>query len=255
MKRKLLILGIAALLLFSVAMAGFSMSEKDDKPPKIIPDTSVPEPVPPKSPDEPPVVTNVVVTPDKEGIPMPVFREAVIVYFKEMPASIEEFTSKYGGKLIFNKPDIKMAAFETKTIGETGKISQITLDFITEVSKNPLVEKAFHDEFMFIRPDKVYLPETKITYPGEFDKKGWPYISTEVKVGFWRQPSSLNEFATNYGVKLKSLDEVLLFAVFETDNATEFFKKISANPYVRHAEPNGIVYGGYTPNDPKWNLQ
>ncbi len=32
--------------------------------------------------------------------------------------------------------------------------------------------------------------------------------------------------------------------LFETNNITEFIKKVSTDPYVRYAEPNGIVHAG-----------
>lgn len=189
--------------------------------------------------------------PKVEDLPMPFFREDVVVYFKEMPASIEEFASRYGGKLIFAKQDIKMAAFETNPVGRPGEVSKATLNFISEVSKNLLVEKAFHDGFMFTRPDKEYLPEPKLTYPEDMRDE---YVPNEVIVGFWRFPPSLEDFAYRYSGKLMNFDDadnVLLSAKFETSNITEFIKKISTNPYVRYAEPNGIVRigGSISAND------
>ncbi|VVB85971.1 Halolysin [uncultured archaeon] len=200
------------------------------------------------------VATNISYESEIGDTSVPQFREDAIVYFKEMP-DIGAFASKYRGKVIFVKPDIKMAAFETNSIGKTGEVNQKTLDLINEISKDPLVEKAYHDGFMFVRPGKVISPESKITYPEDFDIKGLAYAPKEVKVGFWRLPSSLEEFASKYGAKLVYVEDVLLFAVFETDNTTEFIKKVSTDPYVRHAEPNGIFHSGSTPNDPKWDLQ
>lgn len=179
--------------------------------------------------------------PKVEDLPMPVFREDVIVYFKEMPASLEEFASRYGVKLIFVKQDIKLAAFETNPVGRPGEVSKATLDFINEVSKNPLVEEAFHDGFMFTRPDREYSSEPKLTYPEDMRDE---YVPNEVIVGFWRFPPSLEEFASKHGGKLKNFDDadnVLKSALFETNNITEFIKKVSTDPYVRYAEPNGIV--------------
>jgi len=60
----------------------------------------------------------------------PVFRDVVIVYFNEMPTSLEKFASTYGVTQIFVKEDIKMAAFETEPIGRPGETSQRTLEFI-----------------------------------------------------------------------------------------------------------------------------
>lgn len=178
--------------------------------------------------------------PKVEDLPMPFFREDVIVYFKEMPASLEEFASNYGGKLIFAKQDIKMAAFETVPIGRPAQTSQRTLDFINEVSNDSSVEKAYRDEFEFIRPDEKYSPEPKLMYPEDMRDE---YVPNEVIVGFWRFPPSLEDFAYKYNGKLMNFDDannVLLSAKFETSNITEFIKKISTNPYVRYAEPNGI---------------
>lgn len=201
------------------------------------------------------VVTNIANEPGIGELPMPVFREDVIVYFKEMPVSLEAFASKYGVKLIFNKPDIKMAAFETNSLGEPGKTSQRTLDFINEVSKDPLVEKAFRDGFIFTDPDKVYTLEPKITYPEDLTKQGNGYVPDEAIVGFWRMPPLLDDFESKYGVTLKSADEGLQSITFKTSDPSGFIKKISTDPYVRYAEPNGLVYGSYTPNDTNWNLQ
>ena len=254
MKRKLLILGIAALLLISGVMVGLAANDKSNVPPNIEEKPEVTEQVPPKSPDEPSVVTNVVVTQDR-GFQMPIFRETVIVYFKEMPVPLEAFASRYGGKLIFAKPDIKLAAFETRAVGEPGKTGQKTLDFIDEVSKNSLVETAYRDGFIFTSPDKVYTIGPKITYPEDLIKQGGEYVPNEIIVGFWRMPPSLEEFATKYGVALKRVNEGLLSATFDVDDVSEFIKIISTDPYVRYVEPNSVYSIGYTPNDPKWNFQ
>lgn len=175
--------------------------------------------------------------PKVEDLPMPVFREDVIVYFKEMPASLEEFASKYGGKLIFAKQDIKMAAFETVPIGRPAQTSQSTLDFINEVSKDSRVEKAYRDEFEFIRPDEKYSPEPKIMYPEDMKDE---YVPNKVIVGFWRRPPSLDDFASKHGGKLIYYEEVLMFAGFDVSNISEFISKVSTDPYVRYAHPDGI---------------
>lgn len=245
------VLLVAALLVISIGFVAASSAPAADSN---ISGNASPQEV--KLPDNQreTVVTNVMNEPGIGELPMPKFREDVIIYFKEMP-ELGAFASKYRGRLIFVKPDIKMAAFETSPIGRPGKTSQQILDFINEVSKDPLVEKAYQDGFMFIKPEKVFSLEPKIAYPEDFDIKGLAYAPKEVKVGFWRLPSSLEEFASKYGAKLVYVEDVLLFAVFETDDSTEFIKKISTDPYVRHAEPNGIVHISSTPNDPKWNLQ
>ncbi|MBE0427951.1 MAG: hypothetical protein IBX72_15060 [Nitrospirae bacterium] len=175
--------------------------------------------------------------PEVEELPMPVFREDVIVYFKEMPASLEEFASRYGGKLIFAKLDIKMAAFETVPIGSPAQTSQRTLDFINEVSKDSLVEKAYRDEFEFTRPDEKYSPEPGIKYPEDMKDD---YVPNKVIVGFWRRPPSLEDFASKHGGKLIYYEEVLMFASFDVSNISGFISKASTDPYVRYVHPDGI---------------
>lgn len=175
--------------------------------------------------------------PKVEDLPMPFIREDVIVYFKEMPASLEEFASSYGGKLIFAKQDIRLAAFETVPIGRTGQTSQSTLNFINEVSKDSRVEKAYRDEFEFIRPDREYSPEPELMYPEDMKDE---YVPNTVIVGFWRHPPSLEEFASRHGGKLIYYEEVLMFAGFEVSNISEFISKVSTDPYVRYAHPDGI---------------
>jgi hypothetical protein len=197
------------------------------------------------------VVTNIANEPGIGELPMPVFREDVIVYFKEMP-DIGAFASKYRGRVIFIKPDIKMAVFETNPTGRTGQVSQRTLDFINETSKDSSVEKAYKDGFMFTRPDKMYLSQAEIIYPEDNDKEGIKYAPNKVIVGFWRQPSSLEELASENGGNLTSVDDVLQFAAFKTDNLTGFIRNISTNPYVRYAHPDPMGHiASYTPNDTK----
>jgi serine protease len=188
----------------------------------------------------------------------PVFRDAVIVYFNEMPTSLGEFASEYGVTVIFVKEEIKMAAFETEPSSMPMETSQRTLDFVEEVSKDPCVEKAYEDGSMFVDPKKRYEPEPEIVYPEDFVKQGVEYVPNKVIVGFWRLPPSLEEFASKYDAKHKNFGEayeVLLFAVFETDDVTEFIKRVSTDPYVRYAHPDPIGHICYTPDDPKWNQQ
>ncbi len=71
------------------------------------------------------VVTNVVNNPGIGDLPVPKFREDVVIYFKEMP-EIGGFASKYRGKVIFVKPNIKMAVFETNPVGISGETSHWT---------------------------------------------------------------------------------------------------------------------------------
>lgn len=192
------------------------------------------------------VVTNIANESGIGELPMPVFREDVIVYFKEMP-DMGAFASKYRGKIVFIKPDIKMAAFETNPTGRTEEVSQETLDFINEVSKDPRVEKAYHDGFMFTRPDKIYSPEPKITYPEDLEKQGVKreYILNKVLVGFWRFPPSLEEFASKHNGKLVGFDdanEALMYASFETNDVSGFIRSVSTDPYVSSASPDANYY-------------
>ena len=249
-----LMASIVAISLVAIAMPALGSEDKanvDEKPEVVIDKTpgSEPEQKKPEEPDESkPEV--------REPYPRfnPVFRDAVIVYFNKMPASLDEFASEYGVTVIFVKEGIKMAAFETEPSSMPMETSQRTLDFVEAVSKDSRVEKAYEDGFLFVSPNEVYAPEPEIEYPADFDKKGWEYIPNEVIVGFWRLPPSLEKFASEYGAKLKNFDnanEFLLFAVFETDDATEFIKRISTDPYIKHATPNGVGHICYTPNDPK----
>ena len=128
---------VATLMLVLVGgwISGVSLNDKNDTPPNIdiAPEEAIVEEVPPKKD-----ITPSVVIPPKEPVG-PTFRESVIVYFEEMPASLDEFTSQYGVKLIFLNAEIKMAAFETNPTGRPAQTSQVTLDFINEASKDSLV--------------------------------------------------------------------------------------------------------------------
>ncbi len=242
MKKRLIIyIGLLFLLIVSGVTAVLIMSDKGDESSNIIKDANIQKE---KSPDNQrnTVVTNVMNESGTGELPMPVFREDVIVYFKEMP-DIGAFASKYRGRVIFIKPDIKMAAFETNPTGRTGEVSQRTMDFINETSKDPSVEKAYQDGFIFTDPDKVYTLEPKITYPEDLKKQGVEYVPNEIIVGFWKMPPSPEEFASKYGATLKSIDEGLLSVTFETNDASGFIKRISMDSYIRYAEPSGLVYG------------
>ncbi|ADC64416.1 peptidase S8 and S53 subtilisin kexin sedolisin [Ferroglobus placidus DSM 10642] len=259
MERFLLCFGIAALLILSgvtVAMANFD--KIPEKPDVVVNEPPLKNPPEPKKPgiDE---IKPKEYKPDPKFTPK--FREVVIVYFKEIPPSLEKFAAKYGGKLIFAKEDIKMAAFETNPIKKPGKTSKVTLDFIERVSKDPIVEKAFEDGFMFVKAGEVYKPEPKVVYPEDLEKQGIKKgeILNKVIVGFWKLPPSLDEFAAKHGGKLvefNKADRALLTAYFETDNATEFIKSASKDPYVRSVAPD-VAYRSlcYTPNDSQWSQQ
>jgi serine protease len=180
-------------------------------------------------------------------------REAVIVYFWEVPASLEEFALEHGVKLIFAKEDIKMAVFETNPLTMIGaEISQRTLDFISEVSKDPRVEEAYRDGWRFVQTIREYSPEPEVRYPEGEVWEDPPYKVTpgfKVSVGFWRLPPSVEDFASKYGGKLIRFDEVLQSAYFEASNiaeVVEFIKKVSEDPYVRYVEP-GSYWVRYMP--------
>ncbi|MFZ3058945.1 MAG: hypothetical protein WA102_04315 [Candidatus Methanoperedens sp.] len=251
-------LSLIALIMFSsvITIVGAVLPANDtgnNIPPEIkVNHTSTIENVPPAEPPiQPEKDVPAVNTPDNKFIVFP--REDVIVYFKEMPPSINGFASKYGVTPIFVKPDIKMAAFETLPKGYPGRVSQRTLDIVSELSKDPLIEKAFRDEYRFIARKAGYLvinaetgyysTEPLIQGPDYYEKLGVEYIPNIVWVGFWRAPPSLEEFASKYGGKLMELsdaDNFFMTAKFETSNISEFINNISTDPYVRSVELIGI---------------
>lgn len=184
----------------------------------------------PKKPDDDGTIVNI---PDKEF--MPEYRESVIVYFKQMPQSIKGFARKYGMATIFVKQDIKMVGFETMPEGKSGETSQRTLDIVSALSNDPLVEKAFRDEYRFINSKKNYSTGPIIQGPEYFENLGISYNHSIVRITFFRTPSSLEGFASRYGVKLMELtegDKFFMSAGFETNNISDFINKISTDPYV-----------------------
>lgn len=184
----------------------------------------------------------------KSNLKTPDLREDVVVYFKEMPSSLEEFASSYGVKLIFANADIKMAAFETNPILTPGETSVLTEEFIDKVSKDARVESAERDWVKFTDPSEKYTGQKVIVTPEDLNGTG--YAPDEVVVGFWRMPPSLEEFGAKYGGKLinSSVDDELKFATFNTSDMTGFINKVSSDPYVSSAEPNVIFSIGSYPN-------
>jgi hypothetical protein len=230
-----LMASIVAISIVAIAMPALGsedMAMVTEKPEIVIDEPPCPEPEP-KKPEELDEIEPEVREPDPRV--NPVFRDAVIVYFNEMPASLDEFASDYSVKLIFVKEKIKMAAFETEPISLPGETSQRTLDFVEAVSN----EKAYEDGFLFVSPNEVYTPEPEIEYPKDHPKPFVPYCGVHVQ--FWRLPPSPEEFASMYGAKLVSISdfssEFSLSATFETDDITGFINKISTDPYVRRAFP------------------
>lgn len=115
-------------------------------------------------------------------------REDVIVYFKEMPSSLQDFASAHGVRLIFSKLDIKMAAFETMPVLQPGKESTVAQNFIANVSNDPRVESAEFDGFMFTNSTKNYTGQPTIITPEDMKKSNADYAPNEVTVGFWKMP-------------------------------------------------------------------
>lgn len=188
----------------------------------------------------------------------PDFRESIIVYFKEMPGSMDKFASSYGVTPLFVKDDIRMAAFESSPQKEPGITSKSTKDSIEKISKDPIVESVKEDTSMFINKKSQIKAEANIVTPKDCDRNGTIYSQNKVVVGFWRFPASLDKFAEKYGGKLIDLtdgDLSLQKAVFETSNSTDFINKISNDPYIKYAYPDMVVghVTGYTPNDAYWN--
>ena len=172
-------------------------------------------------------------------------REDVVVYFKDMPSSLQDFASAHDVKLIFSKPDIKMAAFETMSVQQPGKKSVVSQNFIATMAKDPTVESAELDGFMFTDTTKNYTSQPMILTLEDLKKNNSEYIPNEVIVGFWKIPSSLDEFGAKYGGTIKNssvdINYGLKFATFNTNNITSFINNVSTDPYVRYIEPNGKV--------------
>ena len=265
-----LMASIVAISIVAIAMPALGSEDKAKEKPAVVIDK------PPGSESEPKKPEKLDESKPEVRAPDTYSRDVVIVNFKEMPPSLEEFASQYGGKLIFVKEEIKFAAFVTSERTPMPRpTSQRTLDFIEKVSKDPCVEKAYEDWNIFTSyPTARYTPKVTIIYPED----GLVYI--KVLVRFLRLPPSLEEFATRYGATLVE-DDSLQYAIFETDDVTGFIRKISTDPYVILAMPTdlglgygriaddpmesapGVVPDGLTgpyawpagPNGPKWNQQ
>ena len=180
-------------------------------------------------------------------------REDVIVYFKQTPSSLQDFASEYGVKLIFVKPDIGMAAFETSTIRQPNTTSSIAQSFITAVSKDSRVESAELDGAVFVNSSENYTSQPIIHTPADYQRTNTNYVQNKVDIGFWKLPQSLSEFGDKYGATLinSSVDSELKFATFSTNDMTGFINNVSTDPYVRSASPVEIGHvSGYTTNDP-----
>lgn len=170
----------------------------------------------------------------------PDFREAIIVYFKEMPSSMKEFASSYDVKTIFVKDEIKMAAFETAKTKMPGVTSNKTLQTIEKISKDPRVEMVREDMFMFVDKKQTIRTTPKAVYPADLERNGTEYVPGRITVNFWKLPQSLEEFGNKNGGKLVELTETdirLLSVLYETDNMDEFINNTLKDPHVRSVEP------------------
>ena len=84
-----------------------------------------------------------------------------------------------------------------------------------------------------------------MTYPEDYDRRGFEYVPNQVSVGFWRIPPSLEEFSARCGGKPIDLTESDLkfkWVLFETEDMNGFIDRASQDPYVRNVELNGIFH-------------
>jgi serine protease len=173
---------------------------------------------------------------------LPVYRGTVIVYFKEMPDSIDEFATTYGVTTIFVKADIKMAAFETDPVAIGGVVNEKTTQAIEKISKDSRVEQVERDTYMFVDRANEINTTPIVRYPEDYG--GSDLVPDQVAVGFWRLPPSIEEFGAKYGGKPISLSETdmrLQAFVFETKDVKGFIDRASKDPYVSFVELNPYV--------------
>ncbi|MGA9138655.1 MAG: hypothetical protein WBZ29_00415 [Methanocella sp.] len=171
-------------------------------------------------------------------------REAVIVYFRDNPSSMNAFSGSYNITPIFYKADIRMAVFETVVNQFPLVISNKTREVIEKLSQDPLVELAYRDTFLFLDRREPINTTASVTYPEEYDKKGWEYVPHQLMVGFWRIPPSIEEFSARCGgrpVNLTESDLEFKWVLFETEDMNGFIDRASQDPYVRYVELNGII--------------
>jgi len=170
---------------------------------------------------------------------LPVFRGAVIVYFKEMPGSIDGFASSYDVTTIFVKEDIKMAAFETDPVAIAGIENERTVQAIEKISKDPIVEQVKRDTYLFVDRANEISSMPSVKYPKDYD--GNDYVPNQVTVGFWRLPPSIEEFGEKYGGKTINVTETnlrLQSVIYETEDMDGFIDRASKDPYVSFIELN-----------------
>ncbi len=184
----------------------------------------------------------------------PVYREVVIVYFKEMPKSIDEFAAAYNVTPIFVKEDIKMAAFESNPRKVPGITSEKTESVIENISKDSLVEQVKRDTYMFTDKEREITTTPSVEYPEEYIQKGVEYVPNLVSVSFWRLPPtmSLEEFGAKYGGKLDNpttSDLEFQSVWYETEDVKGFIDRASENPYVSNIQPAPYFHSSAIPND------
>ena len=84
-----------------------------------------------------------------------------------------------------------------------------------------------------------------------------PFVPGEIIVGFENVSAGTLEGLREAGGHI--IDEIsqlqAVVVCVPTGTETEFIKAVNSIQGFRYAEPNGIVYGTYTPNDPEWNQQ
>jgi serine protease len=185
----------------------------------------------------------------KTSVNMPVYREVVIVYFKEMPVSMDEFATAYDITPIFVKGDIRMAAFETDPVMIGGVVSEKTTRAIEKISKDPLVEAVKRDTYLFVDPKTEIKTMSSVKYPKDYE--GNDYVPNQVTVGFWRLPPSIEEFGEKYGGKPINVTEAYLrlqTVIYETDDMDGFIDRASKDPYVSFIELNPYFHLASIPN-------
>ena len=171
------------------------------------------------------------------------YREDVIVYFKEMPVSMDEFSSFYGVRPLFVKDDIMMAAFETSSVKNPGVTSQKTCIFIENMLKDPRVESVKEDTYMFINKNDVIKTTPTMVDIKALSRNGTTYVSDQVIVGFWKLPPSLDDFGAKYGGTPVSVSESDLESqsiLFEAKDVNGFINGALTDPYVNYVNVNII---------------
>jgi serine protease len=189
----------------------------------------------------PPDVGGTNATINQSSYDFPSHREAVIVYFKEMPASMDGFASLYCVTTIFVKDDIRMAAFETEPQFIHGVTGEKTQKVIAKMSNDSRIEQVKKDMYMFVDKKQEINATPEVRYPEYYIQKGIDYVPNQVIIGFWRLPSSLEEFGAHYGgrpINVTEGDLELQSVLFETEDIRGFIDRVSKDPYVKYIDLN-----------------